>query len=747
VSQSSGGGSGAELGLVEARFHAAVRAHRAGEVERAAALYEAILSIAPAHPGALYYSGMLALSAGNAALAVERLRAVLGTGETDAPPLPQLRYNLGVALQAVGEDADALVEFERVPAASAVYAEAQHNIGRIRLGRDETRAARRALETAVARRPEFAEAWNSLGQLEERDGRLEEALAAFERALELDPGLGLAVRNRGAMLSVLGRHAEALAALRAVAERAGDSGAWRELGVALQEAGEIDEAIAAYLKAAVLAPDASAVEEDIASAELARGDGAAARSRLDALETRGALPPGGRVRNALALPAVYADADAMHAWRSRFEHRLAALERDPPRLTDPVREVGQTPFLLAYQGGDDRPLMEALSRMYRRACPELCWAAPHVDRWSAPREAIRIGFVSQFFFDHSIGRTMAGLIEGLSRARFEVEVFAIAPVTGDALQRRIAAAARWERLPANLWAARERIASRECDVLFYADLGMEPMSYFLAHARLAPVQVTSWGHPVTSGLPTIDAFVSHALLEPDGAQAQYTETLLCAARGAIYPAFQRRQTVRRTRRELGLPESSRLYVCAQSLFKVDPRFDATLRAVLERDPDALLLLFEAREAAVTARVRERLSRRNARLAGRIRFLRRARIDEYVQCLRACDVVLDTWPVGGGVSTHDALAAGTPVVTVPGTALRGRFARGALHLLGLDECIATDAEDYADRAVAIGRDPERRQMLARRIDERAPALFGDRAAIDAIGELLERCCNSVRVDHG
>jgi len=91
---------------------------------------------------------------------------------------------------------------------------------------------------------------------------------------------------------------------------------------------------------------------------------------------------------------------------------------------------------------------------------------------------------------------------------------------------------------------------------------------------------------------------------------------------------------------------------------------------------------------------------------------------------------------------DALAAGTPVVTLPGGALRGRFAQGALRLLGLDECIAQSAEDYVERAVSIAGDADRRRALSLRIDERAPALFGDKIAIDAIAELLE-CCQRVR----
>ena len=62
--------------------------------------------------------------------------------------------------------------------------------------------------------------------------------------------------------------------------------------------------------------------------------------------------------------------------------------------------------------------------------------------------------------------------------------------------------------------------------MFYPDIGMSPYTYTLALKRLAPIQATSWGHPNTTGLNTIDYFLSSDSIEPDDCKDSYTEQLI-----------------------------------------------------------------------------------------------------------------------------------------------------------------------------------------------------------------------------
>src|SRR5206468_2038946 len=101
----------------------------------------------------------------------------------------------------------------------------------------------------------------------------------------------------------------------------------------------------------------------------------------------------------------------------------------------------------------------------------------------------------------------------------------------DAITDRIRKAAdRYLILPTEMPKALNLVTTQELDILHYPDIGMAPFTYTLAHTRLAPVQTTTWGHPVTSGLPTIDYFISCEPAEPKGADEHYTERLIQLSR-------------------------------------------------------------------------------------------------------------------------------------------------------------------------------------------------------------------------
>ena len=187
---------------------------------------------------------------------------------------------------------------------------------------------------------------------------------------------------------------------------------------------------------------------------------------------------------------------------------------------DITNERAEPRFFLIYQGLDDRELQCQLSRLY---VPPREAEQPFKP---SPPAKIRIGFISRFFTEHNIARLMGGLITDLSRDRFDVTAISVG-AHSDARAKRIQQQAdHFVQVPFKLPAARSLIAQQHLDVLFYTDIGMEPMTYSLAFSRLAPVQCATWGHGVTTGIPTIDYFISSIHLESVGSEQQYTEQLV-----------------------------------------------------------------------------------------------------------------------------------------------------------------------------------------------------------------------------
>ncbi len=119
-------------------------------------------------------------------------------------------------------------------------------------------------------------------------------------------------------------------------------------------------------------------------------------------------------------------------------------------------------------------------------------------------------------------------------------------------------------------------------------------SFALAALRLAPVQCAGWGHPVTTGHSTIDAFFTCAAMEPADAAAHYTERLIrLPGIGTRYAAPAAARRTHRARDSV-CRRARRCFLCPQSLFKIHPDNDALFARVLAAVPTAQLVLFEGR---------------------------------------------------------------------------------------------------------------------------------------------------------
>ncbi len=548
--------------------------------------------------------------------------------------------------------------------------------------------------------PDWAAPVAKLGDVLRKRGREEEALVAYGRALELDPG---------------------------------DADTFLKRGNLLNERRHCEDAVEDYDAAARIRPDWYLPHLNKGNALAAAGDLEAARNAYGAALERGG-PAGIRLRRSLLLPIIPASREGYAAAHDRYAAALKALEQDPPQIDNPLTETPGSRFYLAYHGENERVLQERLAAVYRAGCPGLDWTAPHCRSLSRPKGPRRIAFVSRFLFDHSIGRLCLGLLRRLaSRADCEVLCFETAEVPDDELHREIATlAAHRETLPASVTAARERIAAAAPDVVFYPEIGMDPLVYFLAFARLAPVQCVTWGHPITSGLRSVDYFLSCAAAEsddPEDWEAEYIERLVPL--GGLLASYVRPAVPDPlgTRADFGLSGEATIYFLAQNLFKIHPDMDAPLKRILEDDPQAVLLLLEGHDPSWGRILRERFAETLGNMAGRVIFLPRQSHEDFMRLLALSDVSLDSFPFCGGNTTYQSLAMGTPVVTLPGDYLRGRPTAAIYALMGMDELVAKDAPDYARIAVRLGTEPAFRSIINRRIQAASDVIFEDQVFLD------------------
>jgi predicted O-linked N-acetylglucosamine transferase (SPINDLY family) len=166
------------------------------------------------------------------------------------------------------------------------------------------------------------------------------------------------------------------------------------------------------------------------------------------------------------------------------------------------------------------------------------WAAQEAIPPPARRErggALRVGVVTQYFWDHSIWTAIVrGWFDHLDRGRFALYAFHLGEGDDEQTSVARARAAHFEQGGRGLRLWVEAIQRQQLDVIVYPNIGNDPVALKLACLRLAPVQVTTWGHPETTGLPTLDYYLSAEDMEPAGAENNYTKADQAAAHQLYY---------------------------------------------------------------------------------------------------------------------------------------------------------------------------------------------------------------------
>jgi protein O-GlcNAc transferase len=440
------------------------------------------------------------------------------------------------------------------------------------------------------------------------------------------------------------------------------------------------------------------------------------------------------------LPILYRSEAEVQERRQHYAAALEALVTLEPAQAAAAIGTSQ-PFFLPYQQQDDR----ALQALYGQfACRVLAATEPPAVPASppAPGERIRLGIVSGFFCDHTLYKLfLEGWLTQIDRSRFEV----IGLHTGRVADTRTARCAAWcdrfvQGLPASSW--RDAILSIAPHVLLYPEIGMDPIAGRLAAMRLARVQCVAWGQPVTSGMPTIDWFLSSALMEPDDADAFYTERLVRLPNlGLFYtpdPVEDPLDAAKRAR--FGLDPLAPVFWSGQALYKYLPQYDVVFPRIAARlGACQFVFIGFAKSQAVTEAFRARLEAAFAAAgldaARHVVILPPMSQRDYLQAVGTADAILDTIGWSGGRSTLDCLVQNPAIVTMPGRFLRGRHTAAILRRIGCEQTIAESLEDYVSIAVRLARDPAWRAEARQAVATGKHCLFQDVGTIRALEDFL------------
>jgi len=374
-------------------------------------------------------------------------------------------------------------------------------------------------------------------------------------------------------------------------------------------------------------------------------------------------------------------------------------------------------FYLSYNDENNLPILKRFTQNISKIYPELNMQLNL--KYYTLMSKIRIGFVSEFLTDHTIGKLFSSLILDLNAKKFDVTVFHSSKTKNGYIKKLIDLKVRTVILPFLLKDKIKIFENEKLDIIFYTDIGMSGDLYYLTFFRLAKFQINTWGHPETSGNNNIDYFLSNEMSESYESSKYYSERLIKFKNFNIYcdfPKFHNKEF------KYNFPQNKNIYFCPQSIFKLVPDFDEVLKGIINLDRKALIFFIKDSYDHQYKIFLQRLKNKKINL-DKIIFLERLSQNEFIYLCGKADVLLDPLYFGAGNSFMETFLHPAPLVTFPGTFLRSRLALGMYKQLNIQDApICKSIEDYVFKAVEIANNKKINFLIREQIFQKGKFFF-------------------------
>lgn len=351
---------------------------------------------------------------------------------------------------------------------------------------------------------------------------------------------------------------------------------------------------------------------------------------------------------------------------------------------------------------------------------------------------IKIGFLVTKTHEGIFSKYIAGIINHLPESEFEIYLICEKRGWEKTIKERV----KNEKLIKVIMAekledAAEQIFNIKLDILYHWEIGTDSFNYFLPFIRLAPVQVTSVGWPDTSGIPTIDYFISGELIETGESDKYYSEKLI---RFKKLPLFHQKPELTEPLtpfEEFNIESGKNIYLCSQNLRKLHPDLDILISNILRKDQNGVVVFVKHEHERISELLKLRIKISNPDIADRVIFLNRLSYNQYLSLIHHSHVLLDSLYYGGANTAYEAFAMNRPVVTLPWTHERSRYTLGCYKYMGIEGCIAGNFEEYVSIAVKLANDPDFRNNIISQIEAKNHLLFNDMNLVQEYIEFFKK----------
>jgi FkbM family methyltransferase len=337
-----------------------------------------------------------------------------------------------------------------------------------------------------------------------------------------------------------------------------------------------------------------------------------------------------------------------------------------------------------------------------------------------PHRRLRIGYISPDFRRHSVSSFIKPVFQHHDRT--QVEVFCYGEVNEpDAITEEIIDICDGWRSTVGLsdLQVAELIQTDRIDII--VDLAGHTANnrMMVLGMKPAPIQTTYLGYFATTGLPTIDYWITDQVLHPHDTGEKTSETIWRLPR--CYVGY---EPLKNAPEITELPSKKTgifTFSSFNNLRKLTPETFALWIEILKAVPNSRLVLKCPTSDVFSPLIAERIQTPFVEQGidpQRIFLYGGFATDEdHLNLYNQVDLHLDSIPYTGCTTTCEALWMGVPTLTLAGTRKMERMSASILHSVGLDDCIAHSAVEYVQKAIAFAQNLDYLQSLRLTMRER------------------------------
>jgi len=404
----------------------------------------------------------------------------------------------------------------------------------------------------------------------------------------------------------------------------------------------------------------------------------------------------------LLSPLIAGDKKEIDDYRKKIEKGLEEIISSDIKLDYDKDQVISPPlFELTYTDKDNLELNKKMVKAFKKIYQPL---NHEISINQKLKDKIKIGFISEFFTDHTIGKLFKNLIFSLDLKFFDTVVYHSNKTKKgkihEEFQNENKKGFKNEILPDKLIDKIKVIEKENFDVLFYPDIGMSIEFYFLSLIRLAKYQIMSWGHPETTGSESIDFFLCSKNLISENSEKFYSEKFLIMDK---LPMIYNKPIIENKLNDKDISKKN-IYSCPQTLFKFHPDFDDYLFDILKKDKKGILYLLKDTHKVYYLKLLERFKKNKNFDSDRVIFLDPLNLNQFINHLGTSSVLLDPIYFGSGNSFHESMFYGTQTVTCPSKYIKSRIVSAAYIQMEVKKPpIVKNKDDYVNKAIEIAND--------------------------------------------